>query len=335
MTETIDPPAEDTRYLKRRDTATEHGWQFQFELEPLKESKWFSDKKHGSRERSLEAAQNYRKDFFQTARELGMINDEGNLAGGDLPIYISLNARNTSGIVGVCRVTSRRRDARRPEEVWAANYRTEAGKHNQKKFSVNALGERAALLAALKFRRDYVASIVGTVWLDHKRQLVEKHLDDMNFLIEYIESVVDESELYTFLSTLNSPDVPQTEKQALIDKRIGQAKFRKLVLAYWHEKCCVTGATLFLTAAHIKPWAIANDQERLDPYNGIALSPNLDKAFDSGFITFGNDGLLIASLALGHDLQRLGFDPESRINGLDSRHLQYLEFHRERIFRPR
>ena len=329
------PLPEETRYLKRRDTSTEHGWQFQFELDPIKESKWFSDKKYGSREAALDAAKQYRKDFFQTAQELGMVADDGSLAGGDLPIYISLNARNTSGIVGVCRITTRRRNARRPEDVWAANYRTDAGKHTQKKFSVNAMGERAALLSALKFRRDYVASVVSTVWLEHKRQLVEKHLEDMRFLVEYIESVVDESELYTFLSTLNSPDISPTEKQALIDTRIGQAKFRKLVLAFWRDACCVTGATLFLTAAHIKPWAIATDQERLDPYNGLALSPNLDKAFDTGFISFQNDGSLIASAALGQDMTRLGFNHQARIFGLDSRHLPYLSYHRATIFRPR
>ena len=320
--------------MKRRDTSAEHGWQFQFELEPIKESKWFSDKKYGSTDAAFQAARDYRTEFFHTARELGMISGESSVAGGDIPIYLSLNARNTSGIVGVCRVTSRRSEARRPEEIWAANYRTDAGKHSQKKFSVNALGERSALLAAMKFRRDYVASIVGKVWLEHKRNLVERHLEDLSFLIEYIESVVDASELFTFLSTLNSPDISTTEKQALIDQRIGQAKFRKLVLAYWREFCCVTGATLFLTAAHIKPWAIATDLERLDPYNGLALSPNFDKAFDAGFITFSDDGLMVPSLRLGQDLARLGLGTESRISGLHPRHLPYLAFHRNSIFRP-
>ena len=88
MTDTLPP---DTRYLKRRDTSAEHGWQFQFELEPIKESKWFSDKKYGSTEAAFQAARDYRTEFFQTASELGMISGESSVAGGDTPIYLSLN----------------------------------------------------------------------------------------------------------------------------------------------------------------------------------------------------------------------------------------------------
>lgn len=34
----------------------------------------------------------------------------------------------------------------------------------------------------------------------------------------------------------------------------------------------------------------ANNQERLDQCNGILLLPNLDKAFDLGYITFTDVG---------------------------------------------
>lgn len=327
----MEAPELDTKYLKRRDRGTEHGWQFQFELEPLKESRYFSDSKYGSREASYAAAIAYRKDFFATAVDLGLMTDEWELTGGDVPINLKLSPRNTSGIVGVCRVVARRTGRPKPEEVWAANYRTQ-DKNTQKKFSVSQLTEKGALLAAIRFRQDYVASLVEGVALQHKREQVEKHRDDLGFLVEYIESLVDDSDLYTFLSTLNRPDISITEKQALIDARIGQARFRKLVLAMWRETCCVTGASMFLTAAHIKPWAVADDDERLDPYNGLALSPNLDKAFDAGMITFSGSGLVSLSPRLGRNAGLLGITGTERIQGLDPRHDKYLEYHRAHVF---
>ncbi len=322
----------DTKYLKRRDRGTEHGWQFQFELDPLKESKYFADSKYGDRNSSLEAARRYRDEFIATAIDLGLMTEEWEVAGSDVPILLNLTARNTSGIVGVCRVVSTRKGTVRPEETWAANFRTNALKRQQRKFSVNKLGEKGALLAALRFRREYVASVVDSVTLQHKKEQVAKHCDDLGFLIEYVESLVDEADIYTFLSTLNRPDLSVTEKQALIDTRIGQARFRKLVLAIWRDACCITGATVFLTAAHIKPWAQADGNERLDPYNGLALSPNLDKAFDGGMITFQNDGTIQLSPRLRGNAALLGILGSERIVGLDARHHVYLEYHRHHVY---
>ena len=52
----------------------------------------------------------------------------------------------------------------------------------------------------------------------------------------------------------------------------------------------------FLRASHIKPWrACETAEERLDPYNGLALAPHLDQLFDQGYITFDTSGSLILS----------------------------------------
>ena len=45
-------------------------------------------------------------------------------------------------------------------------------------------------------------------------------------------------------------------------------------------------------ASHIKPWAVSDDVERLDPHNGVAACPTHDAAFDSGLITI-NGGLRV------------------------------------------
>lgn len=40
-----------------------------------------------------------------------------------------------------------------------------------------------------------------------------------------------------------------------------------------------------LRASHIKPWAVSNEQERLDLRNGLAACPMHDAAFDRGYLT--------------------------------------------------
>ena len=75
----------------------------------------------------------------------------------------------------------------------------------------------------------------------------------------------------------------ETEKKNLVSTRIGQGQFRKDLIDYW-KGCAATGYrnSRLLIASHIKPWRLADHQERLDPYNGLLLVPNLDKAFDLG-----------------------------------------------------
>ena len=57
-----------------------------------------------------------------------------------------------------------------------------------------------------------------------------------------------------------------------------------------------------LRASHIKPWRAASGAERLDKFNGLLLTPNLDLAFDQGLISFDDHGQIL----LGEDL-----DPDS------------------------
>ena len=89
-----------------------------------------------------------------------------------------------------------------------------------------------------------------------------------------------------------------------------------------------------LKASHIKPWKdCATDAERLDVYNGLLLTPYLDAAFDRGFITFGDDGLLITSKSLGADgLKILGIAASSRCANITASHFKFLSWHRKKVF---
>lgn len=70
-----------------------------------------------------------------------------------------------------------------------------------------------------------------------------------------------------------------------VKTRVNQSVFRQMVLANYNTKCAITGIDIpqLLLASHIVPWS-KNEKERLNPENGICLSPLYDKAFDIGLI---------------------------------------------------
>ena len=70
-----------------------------------------------------------------------------------------------------------------------------------------------------------------------------------------------------------------------VKTRVNQNVFRQIVLANYDYKCAITGINIpdLLLASHIVPWS-KNEQERLNPENGICLSPLFDRAYDKGYI---------------------------------------------------
>lgn len=132
--------------------------------------------------------------------------------------------------------------------------------------------------------------------------------------------------LSSFLETL-----PETTRKSIVDARLGQGIFRADLINYW-KSCAVTGCAIqkLLRASHIKPWRSANNIERLDHFNGLLLSPNLDLAFDQGFISFDDKGnVLIKSDILDQDsLSKLGIHHNMKLRKCENRHQTYLAEHR-------
>ena len=97
----------------------------------------------------------------------------------------------------------------------------------------------------------------------------------------------------------NDNTIKMTEKDSIVKSRIGQGIFRKGLIEYWHG-CAISQCPLtwMLIASHIKPWRDADNQERLDAYNGLLLLPNYDKLFDLGYISFNSKGKIMYSRLL-------------------------------------
>ena len=132
------------------------------------------------------------------------------------------------------------------------------------------------------------------------------------------------------LEIQNKSDSKITEKNNLILCRIGQGNFRKDLIKLW-KKCSTTGykEINFLTASHIKPWRNSEPNERLDKFNGFLLTPNLDKAFDNGFISFDESGNIIISKKFKNP-EKLGINEQMKIE-LFEENKPYLKFHRKEI----
>ena len=126
-----------------------------------------------------------------------------------------------------------------------------------------------------------------------------------------------------------------TEAERAQKVRIGQDRFREAQLNYWNSCCPLTGIAEpeLLRASHIIPWAkCESDAERLHVHNGFLLSSLWDAAFDSGLMTFNDDGLAIASPALSASAREaLGLHREHRLT-LQDEHRARLAWHRENLF---
>ena len=84
-----------------------------------------------------------------------------------------------------------------------------------------------------------------------------------------------------------------------VKTRIGQGFFRKMILVQYNTQCCITGLNVpeVLRASHITGWA-DDEENRMNPANGLCLSATYDAAFDKHLISFDEDYRLILSPVL-------------------------------------
>jgi len=150
-------------------------------------------------------------------------------------------------------------------------------------------------------------------------------------------ALVWESELVRRIEA--NPDIGPTEKEALVMARRGQGLFKARVRTIEHA-CRITKVDRIehLRASHCKPWRDSNNEERLDPENGLLLTPTIDHLFDRGFISFEGGGrLIVSAVAHQESLRKMGVDPAANINvGRFSKgQREFLEFHREHVLLAR
>lgn len=128
----------------------------------------------------------------------------------------------------------------------------------------------------------------------------------------------------------------RTERQQMITTRTAQSRYRSALEKMWGGKCPLTGVSIpaLLRASHAKPWKDCSDEERLDCYNGFLLEVRMDALFDRGYISFTDCGEMLTSPALSlADINNLGLIGMKPCIAVEPRHLPYLRWHREHVFR--
>ena len=123
------------------------------------------------------------------------------------------------------------------------------------------------------------------------------------------------------------------EKIQLTKSRRGQGIFKANVRLV-ENQCRITGVSNIkhLRASHIKPWAASNNDEKLDGFNGLLLSPHVDHLFDRGFISFKDSGEILVSKELNpRVLEQWSIRANQNVGEFKSSQCEYLEYHREVI----
>ena len=152
----------------------------------------------------------------------------------------------------------------------------------------------------------------------------------LNFVDKFIEAST-----FEFPDKFPDADQPKS-REGIVQQRIGQGKYRSDLVDYWGRQCAVSNCreTGILVASHIKPWRDCNkDNEWIDKFNGLLLSPNIDALFDKGFITFDDNGQMVLSKHLKpSDANSLGASADLKLRKIEDGHRKYLAYHREHIF---
>jgi len=133
-------------------------------------------------------------------------------------------------------------------------------------------------------------------------------------------------------NALNRQASKGSDTLTLQKARKGQGAFRSNVLKLWEQKCPLTGINnpKLLIASHIVPWPLSNPTEKVDKFNGFPLSPNADKLFDKGLISFDDKGEILINYKLIDQMtiNALGLSCQMKIQ-LKKENKPYLKRHRE------
>lgn len=180
---------------------------------------------------------------------------------------------------------------------------------------------------------------VEPIWnefISNKEQLI---FESEKILAEKEKSTLE----HKFIETLRGTEHLKGEyKLREVKTRVNQHVFRQIVIANYDGKCAITGINIpdLLLASHIVPWS-KNEHERLNPENGICLSPLYDRAYDKGFISINEKYQILLSAELKGKREHAFYS--EHFGGLVGTQItlpkkylpakEFLQFHMDEVFR--
>ncbi len=159
---------------------------------------------------------------------------------------------------------------------------------------------------------------------------------DLMHLAKNLDNPRDDEDEEFIQLEINSKQLEgDLEKIQLVMARRGQGLFKANVRLYESE-CRVTHVRTIkhLRASHIKPWKQSNDKEKIDGANGLLLAPHVDHLFDSGFISFSDNGELLVSRNLNLDvLDKWAISLPKNVGAFKPKQCEFLEYHRDMVLK--
>lgn len=166
---------------------------------------------------------------------------------------------------------------------------------------------------------------------DKERLFFEAKLIEARLLERSIEEVL----------SITPTELEGKEREAVVRQRVNQEAFHDMVFGNYNYRCAITGIDIpsMLAAGHIIPWS-KSVEHRLDPENGLCLSPLYHEAFDQGFISLDDNYRIILAPKLAKYSSRDYY--AQHFAALDHRPIllpdehcpnpRYLEWHRDVVF---
>jgi len=212
--------------------------------------------------------------------------------------------------------------------------------------------------SALAMKLTNIASLDPEITSSGRKGLVGASLADKKMWEEMQSNwesfIIDSESALKAISPKDQEDIELTLKESPEEEadytgsnkiiqskvRVGQNFFRKSVLSAYNNRCCITGLAIprLLVASHIVPWR-DDEENRLNPRNGLSLSVLHDKAFDLGIITINEDmtvrvsqrELVSAGSFFKDTLQNFNGKPIAMPEKFQPR-ADFIAYHRENIF---
>lgn len=283
----------------------------------------FSDSGRPS-DASLAEAQKYRDEYLATHPQLRKSRPL---------LRVKFQKNNRTGIHGVNYTESKLPSGTMTNEWQMTCPRPDSRKPKTANFSAKKHGETKALMMAVEARRDAVLAFEAVAQTEDDKRDIKNLVNEYNDIIDELRESLEKNKESELLNIIKEARLDATSKRSEISIRVGQHRFRRMVLGRWNGCCAVLGADIFVNASHIKPWRHSSNFERINPDNGIPLSPLYDKAFDQGYISFADDGTLLVAEKFRERLLRLGMNLTACILGLTEDHQPFLQHHRQHIFK--
>jgi putative restriction endonuclease len=174
-----------------------------------------------------------------------------------------------------------------------------------------------------------------TVWKEFHDNWDRLAFESENILAKY-KSIPVESEILDIPSGIDGE-----ERMSFVKQRVNQNFFRKMILASYNNKCCITGSNTpeFLTACHIKPWNV-DKYNRMNPQNGLCMNLLYHNAFGQGFFTITTDYKILISQKLykkkDHLIKKIFIEYDNENILLPQKFVpgkEFLEYHNDIIFK--